>query len=322
MRKSKITIVGLLLVCLLMVSGCGLFSSKENENDLDTQSEEIVKQEDAETEDGTESLIEETQAQEIEVTETTEREETESEKNTENDSKQEESISSKEPEIAPTDSQTQTNPQPPAQPEAPEVYVVDMVTEQETLAPEVYKYGVTKTGVVDRTYEVYSDGSRVCVAEYPSYRYDSSTYSASDAEIQLESDTNCNSYMGYYNEVLALVNQIRAEAGVGPLTLDTNLCRASSMRALEMDYANYFAHARADGRECFSAMDFYGCSYGWAGENIAAGYRSPASVVEGWRISQGHYENMVNPNFTKLGVGYCNTGIGDYGHYWVQLFSD
>ena len=75
--------------------------------------------------------------------------------------------------------------------------------------------------------------------------------------------------MGYYNEVLALVNQIRAEAGVGPLTLDTNLCRAASMRALEMDYAN-----------------------------------------------------MIDAGYTKLGVGYSKTGIGSYGSYWVQLFSN
>ena len=356
MRKSGIILASLLLSCLLMVSGCTF--SKNHENTIDTEQIEsvnndvIVEESEVETEDVTESTqvtetIESTEAEQ-EESEVAETEETTTSKEPEKTSENQQSTDSQQPSDnqkptdnqkpsdsqkptdsqqpsesqKPTDSQKPADTQTPPESEEPEIYVVDMETERETLAPENYKYGVAKVGVIDRTYEVYSDGSRVCVAEYPSYSYDSSTYSASDAEIQPESDANCNSYMSYYNEVLSLVNQIRAEAGVEPLSLDTNMCRAASMRALEMDYADYFEHARADGRDCFSVMEYYSCSQSTAGENIAAGQRSPSEVVESWKNSSGHYANMIDADFSKLGVGYSNAGIGSYGTYWVQLFSN
>lgn len=202
-------------------------------------------------------------------------------------------------------------------------YVVDYETVDETLGTEAFKYGVTRTGCKTTYYNVYNDGTKECTGESTYYTYDTSGYNATDDDLRAESDANCGAYMGYYQEVLNLVNAIRAEAGVEPLTLDTTLCCAASMRAIEMDYANYFAHARADGRECFSAIDYYGIGYWSAGENIAAGYSSPASVVEGWKNSPGHYQNMVSPSFTKLGVGYSAAGTGyGYNGYWVQLFTD
>lgn len=202
-------------------------------------------------------------------------------------------------------------------------YVVDYETVDETLGTEAFKYGVTRTGCKTTCYNVYNDGTKECTGESTYYTYDTSGYNATDDDLRAESDANCGAYMGYYQEVLNLVNAIRAEAGVEPLTLDTTLCCAASMRAIEMDYANYFAHARADGRECFSAIDYYGIGYWSAGENIAAGYSSPASVVEGWKNSPGHYQNMVSPSFTKLGVGYSAAGTGyGYNGYWVQLFTD
>lgn len=143
-----------------------------------------------------------------------------------------------------------------------------------------------------------------------------------ESKINSEAEINASKYMNYYQEVLRLVNEIRAEAGVQPLTLDTTLCRAASMRAVEMDYNNIMSHTRPDGSDWWTVLDSYGASYGTCGENVAAGYRTPASVVTGWKNSPGHYSNMINASFTKLGVGYSSAGVGDYGHYWCQLFSN
>jgi uncharacterized protein YkwD len=60
-------------------------------------------------------------------------------------------------------------------------------------------------------------------------------------------------------------------------------------------------------------MKAYGISYGYAGENIAKGQRSPQEVMDAWMNSQGHRENILSPNFTMIGVGY-------YNGYWVQEF--
>lgn len=151
---------------------------------------------------------------------------------------------------------------------------------------------------------------------------DSNNSDASESQLKAEADSNASKYMNYYQEVLRLVNEIRAEVGVAPLTLDMTLCKAASMRALEMDYNNEISHTRPNGTEWYTVLDFYGVSYGIGGENIGAGHRSPASIVNGWKNSPHHYENMIVVSYTKMGVGYSSTGVGHYGYYWCQLFTN
>ena len=185
-----------------------------------------------------------------------------------------------------------------------------------------YKYGITKYDVTTNYYTLFSDDSKELLYSDSYTVYDSTNYSATDSQLKGEADSNASKYTNYYQEVLRLVNEIRAEAGVAPLTLDTTLCKAASMRALEMDYSNQMSHTRPSGKDCFSVLDFYGASFGTCGENIAAGQTSASSVVNGWKNSPGHYQNMINVSYTKLGVGYSFTGVGDYGYYWCQLFTN
>lgn len=124
--------------------------------------------------------------------------------------------------------------------------------------------------------------------------------------------------IAYYNEILDLVNNIRAEAGVSPLTLNTTLCQAATVRAIEMDNTGVFSHTRPDGTDCWSVFKLYGITYRTCGENIAMGQRTPAQVVESWRNSPGHYANMVKAGFGKLGVGMSNSNR----IYWVQMFTN
>lgn len=191
-----------------------------------------------------------------------------------------------------------------------------------TTTVEDYKYGVKKTATVYNYYEVYSDGFRKLSYTRTVNSFDYSGYSASDEMLFGESSEKAAAYMAFYNEVLALVNDIRADAGVGPLTLDETLCRAATMRAVEMNYSDFFEHTRPDGRRCFSVFEIYSIEYMACGENIAAGYTTPSEVVAGWKESPGHYQNMINEKFTKLGVGMSCEEPGKYSHYWVQLFTN
>lgn len=199
---------------------------------------------------------------------------------------------------------------------------VKRVSEEVKSAEVAYKYGVTKYDVTTNYYTLYSDDSRELIDSSSHTVYNSSNYSATDSQLKGEADSNASKYMSYYQEVLRLVNEIRASVGVAPLTLDTTLCKAASMRALEMDYSNQMSHTRPSGKDCFSVLDFYEISFGTCGENIAAGQTSASSVVKGWKNSPGHYQNMINASFTKLGVGYSASGVGDYGYYWCQLFTN
>ena len=141
---------------------------------------------------------------------------------------------------------------------------------------------------------------------------------ASSQEIVSQANALSAANIAYYSEILELVNNIRAEAGVSPLTLDTTLCQAATVRAIEMDNTGVFSHTRPDGTDCWSVFKLYGITYRTCGENIAMGQRTPAQVVESWRNSPGHYANMVKAGFGKLGVGMSNSNR----IYWVQMFTN
>lgn len=146
------------------------------------------------------------------------------------------------------------------------------------------------------------------------------TLATADSSQDIVSQANALSAanIAYYSEILELVNNIRTEAGVSPLTLDMTLCQAATVRAIEMDNTGVFSHTRPDGTDCWSVFKLYGITYRTCGENIAMGQRTPAQVVESWRNSPGHYANMVKAGFGKLGVGMSNSNR----IYWVQMFTN
>ena len=128
---------------------------------------------------------------------------------------------------------------------------------------------------------------------------------------------NENTYTDLINEVYEITNNYRSLAGVSPLTLDSSLVEAASIRAREI--SNSFSHTRPNGSSCFTVLSELGISYGTAGENIAAGYSSSQSVMEGWRSSSGHYQNIISSKFKKIGIG---VNIINNQYYWVQIFSN
>ena len=121
----------------------------------------------------------------------------------------------------------------------------------------------------------------------------------------------------YAYEVLKLVNQERSRAGVTPpLKMDASLLDTAMMRSGEI--VLLFSHTRPDRSSCFTA--FHDDSTA-VGENIAAGYQTPAAVVEGWMNSPGHKANILNPEFTTIGIG-CIRHDSLYQIYWAQCFGN
>ena len=122
------------------------------------------------------------------------------------------------------------------------------------------------------------------------------------------------------DQVIALCNQARAKEGLAPLTKSDQLCTASRARSNEL--VRVFSHDRPDGRSCFTIFNEYGISYGAAGENIAAGQRSAEEVTNAWLSSPGHRRNIMNPAYTKIGVGMVQQQGSAYGYYWTEMFTN
>lgn len=118
--------------------------------------------------------------------------------------------------------------------------------------------------------------------------------------------------------VLKLVNEERKKQGLKSLTLSINLTSIANTKAKDMAVNNYFSHTSPTYGSPFEMLQHFGVSYRSAGENIAAGQRTPQEVMNAWMNSSGHRANILNSSYTELGVGYYKGG--SYGTEWVQLF--
>lgn len=135
------------------------------------------------------------------------------------------------------------------------------------------------------------------------------------------SSTNKEQNIGKYSkttpDMLSIINSERAKQGVSPLSWDSSLAKSAEIRANEL--LINFSHTRPDGSSPFTVIQG---SYGYVGENIAAGQRNNAAVMNSWMASPGHRSNILSSNFKKVGVALCYDPNSSYKYYWVQLFSD
>ncbi|AKA61530.1 secreted LysM/SCP-PR1 domain protein [Bacillus phage Stahl] len=122
----------------------------------------------------------------------------------------------------------------------------------------------------------------------------------------------------YEQQVIKLVNAERAKAGLKPLKENWELSRVAEFKSKDMRDNNYFDHNSKTYGSPFTMIKNFGISYKTAGENIAAGQKTPEEVMKSWMNSPGHKANILNAGYTQIGVGYV-TG-GSYGSYWTQQF--
>lgn len=126
--------------------------------------------------------------------------------------------------------------------------------------------------------------------------------------------------------VLALVNGLRAEHGLGPLEREARLDEAAGYLANYMAQSGRFDH-RADGTSPGARVKQRGYAYCNLSENIAMEYSSRGfspealahNLVEGWRASASHRENLLDPAPTQTGLAIGRNARGE--HYAAQLFA-
>ncbi|MEA3319239.1 MAG: CAP domain-containing protein [Bacillota bacterium] len=119
----------------------------------------------------------------------------------------------------------------------------------------------------------------------------------------------------FEKKVVELTNAEREKQGLAPLKLDEELSKVAKEKSKDMQQNNYFSHNSPTYGSPFDMMKQFGVEYRTAGENIAQGQQSPEEVVNAWMNSEGHRANIMNENFTHIGVGHV-----EEGNYWTQMF--
>lgn len=93
--------------------------------------------------------------------------------------------------------------------------------------------------------------------------------------------------------IYELINAERANAGLAPLATNTLLENSACAKAQHMVDNNYWGHVAPDGTQPRYFFDQAGYTYGSAGENLAYGYKTDESVVNGWMHSELHRKNIL-----------------------------
>lgn len=118
----------------------------------------------------------------------------------------------------------------------------------------------------------------------------------------------------YATEVTRLTNVERGKAGCAAVKTDARLAAAALTHSKDMVDRDYFSHTSPDGKGPGDRATAAGYP-SWSGENIAAGYPTPAAVVQGWMDSPGHKANILNCQSKATGVGYDARK-----NMWTQMF--
>ncbi len=127
-----------------------------------------------------------------------------------------------------------------------------------------------------------------------------------------------NQNISLEKQVVVLVNQERAKQGLAPLKDNWELSRVARYKSADMANNNYFSHTSPTYGSPFDMIKNFGINYRAAGENIAYGQQTAASVMSSWMNSPGHKANILSNNFTEIGVGVAKNKSGTI--YWTQQF--
>lgn len=116
--------------------------------------------------------------------------------------------------------------------------------------------------------------------------------------------------------IIALTNDVRFQKGIPRLTEAQILTASASARANDMAKLDYFSHAGPQGHTLRFFLKQSNYRFRYAGENLAMGFSDAASVVNAWEKSPTHYSNLVDTDFTELGIGV----VAGYYHGQPTVF--
>lgn len=121
--------------------------------------------------------------------------------------------------------------------------------------------------------------------------------------------------------IVDLTNQERDTAALQTLQRNRALDEAAQLKAEHMAEKEYFAHHSPDGVSPWYWFAVANYNFAHAGENLAIHFTDSDQVVEAWMDSPTHRANIMNNDYSEIGVG---TAAGEYNGYKtvyvVQLF--
>ncbi|KZX77180.1 hypothetical protein A3715_08690 [Oleiphilus sp. HI0009] len=130
------------------------------------------------------------------------------------------------------------------------------------------------------------------------------------------------------DELLVALNEARSQArfcgqdyypAVGAVTWNCQLEDAGLAHSIDMGTNNFFSHTGSNGLRVGSRATQAGYNWTMVGENIAAGFYTVPSVMQGWLNSPSHCSAIMSPNYEEGGVAVYIADNADYEVYWTMV---
>ncbi|MGH7652750.1 MAG: CAP domain-containing protein [Gemmatimonadaceae bacterium] len=122
------------------------------------------------------------------------------------------------------------------------------------------------------------------------------------------------------SRIFDLINAQRRRAGLAPLVFNAQLDRMAKIQSGQMAEFQKMAHVlpQAELPTLTDRAQKVGYPYGRIAENVALGYPTAESVVDGWMSSNAHRANILNRDVAETGIGIARSKAG--GLYYCQVF--
>ena len=124
----------------------------------------------------------------------------------------------------------------------------------------------------------------------------------------------------FERRVFELTNAERVSHGLHPLIWDDTLAKVARFYSVDSAEHNIVGHVGSDGSTVSQRVMREGITYETIGENFAFGAESPELAFENWMLSPGHRANILNADFTHIGVGFHELSGSQWRFYCTQLF--
>jgi uncharacterized protein YkwD len=137
----------------------------------------------------------------------------------------------------------------------------------------------------------------------------------------------CNTQrnQSYESQVVAFINQVRAQNGLNSLAVSSELTASALAHSIDMACNDFVDHSGSDGSHWTDRISAQGYSSSYATENIYVGFPdfggTPDGAFEWWMNSQVHRDNILDSKVIEIGVGYVFVENSSYGGYYTINFA-
>lgn len=151
-----------------------------------------------------------------------------------------------------------------------------------------------------------------------------------DAEIE-EDTTECDFNENRITRTLSYINRVRAiERTCGDnvypaapaVTWNAQLYSAAQIHSEDMSIYDEIGHEVARNSTVKSRISDSGYQWKAYAENVAGGLNSPEQAIDQWIISAGHCKNIMNPDFSEIGMACAINGASSYRTYWTLVLAE